>query len=76
MHQLVKLVSPDHQVRIYICQHVQQLQYSYARSFGTDILDGFDDGVLFKRALAALGFAHGVIAFSGLAKQAAQQPDG
>lgn len=55
MHQLVKLVSPDHQVRIYIHQHVQKFLGSYTWSVGTNVLDCLDNGLLMENSLVALG---------------------
>lgn len=76
MHELVKPVAPNHQVGIYIPQHIQQLLCSYAWGVGTNVVDCLDYGLFLEDALVTLGLAYGIIAFSGLAKQSAQQPDG
>lgn len=75
VHQLVEPVAAYHQLRVNVLKHVQQLLYSHVRSLGADVIHCLDDSVLFEGPLGTLGLAHGVIAFSGFAKQSTQQSD-
>ena len=76
VHEPVKPVASNHQVGIYLPQHIQQLLCSYAWRVGTNVVDCLDYGLFLEDALVTLGLAYGIIAFSGLAKQSAQQLDG